>query len=227
MLKAVIFDFDGVIANTEPVHFEAFRVILNEEGELLTEAQYYARYLAYDDRTFFEKLLKDRDIDASEDYILELMKRKSAAYDNLIDGNIRILPGVLDLIGSLRGKVRLAIGSGALKKEITDILEYAGIGSDFETIASAEDVEKSKPEPDVFLEALRRLDSGGSSQTSILPGECVVIEDSVSGISAAKSAGMKCIAVCNSYSAAELCQADLVVDTLEGLGFEEIAELSD
>lgn len=223
MLKAVIFDFDGVIANTEPVHFEAFRIILNEEGILLTEAEYYSRYLAYDDRTLFKTLLEDRGVSGRDDYIYGLMRRKSAHYDRLIEGNVEILPGVLQFIETLKGRVSLAIASGALKKEIMEILELAGIEDDFQAVVSAEDVERSKPEPDVYLETLRRLNSEAGPDTHILPSECVVIEDSVAGIRAAKAAGMRCLAVTNSYAAHELSGADIVRDTLSGLEYEDIA----
>lgn len=225
MLKAVIFDFDGVIANTEPVHMRAFQLTLGEDGITLTEEEYYSNYLAYDDKTLFKTVLKDKEITHDETVIRELMERKSGHYESIIKDNIEILPGVKDFIGKLSGKYRLAIGSGALRQEIADILEFAGIEDYFEVIVSAEDVENCKPAPDVFVEVLRRLNASGTGSDTISPDECLVVEDSVSGVEAALSAGMKCLAVTNSYSAEELSQAHIVKDSLKGLNSEELAAM--
>lgn len=225
MLKAVIFDFDGVIANTEPVHMRAFQLTLGEDGITLTEEEYYSNYLAYDDKTLFKTVLKDKEITHDETVIRELMERKSGHYESIIKDNIEILPGVKDFIGKLSGKYRLAIGSGALRQEIADILEFAGIEDYFEVIVSAEDVENCKPAPDVFVEVLRRLNASGTGSDTISPDECLVVEDSVSGVEAALSAGMKCLAVTNSYSAEELSRAHIVKDSLKGLNSEELAAM--
>jgi len=225
VLKAVIFDFDGVIANTEPVHMRAFQLTLGEDGITLTEEEYYSNYLAYDDKTLFKTVLKDKEITHDETVIRELMERKSGHYESIIKDNIEILPGVKDFIGKLSGKYRLAIGSGALRREIADILEFAGIGDYFDVIVSAEDVENCKPAPDVFVEVLRRLNASGPSAGAISPEECLVVEDSVSGVEAALSVGMKCLAVTNSYSADELSRAHIVKESLKGLDSAELAAM--
>lgn len=225
MMRAVIFDFDGVIANTEPVHLRAFQLTLGESGITLTEEDYYTNYLAYDDRTFFKAVLRDRDREHDETLILELMEKKSDYYDSLIKDNIEILPGVKDFLGRISGKYMLAIGSGALRQEIVDILEFAGIAEYFEVIVSAEDVEICKPAPDVFIEVLRRLNATARNSGIISPDECLVVEDSISGVKAALSAGMKCLAVTNSYSAEELSAAHMVKESLKGLKGEDLASL--
>jgi HAD superfamily hydrolase (TIGR01509 family) len=225
MLKAVIFDFDGVIADTEPVHLGAFQLTLEGIGIELTEEDYYANYLAYDDKTFFRRLLDDRDYKHEEALIAELMERKTGHYDNLIRGRIEILPGVESFIKKISGRYRLAIGSGALRAEITDILEFAGMGGYFEVIVSAEDIENCKPAPDVYLEVLKRLNSQASITGTISAGECLVIEDSVSGIKAALTAGMKCLAVTNSYTAEELSHAHMVSESLSRVGLEDLSVL--
>lgn len=224
MLKAVIFDFDGVIANTEPVHFGAFVKTLGERGISLTEEDYYADYLAFDDKTFFRTLLGDRGHKYDDELILELVRRKGVHYGSLIAGNIKILPGASDFISGLAGSFRLAIGSGALRGEIIDILEYAGLREYFEEIVSAEDIENCKPAPDVYIEVLRRLNASGGADV-ISPAECLVVEDSVSGLKAALSAGMKCLAVTNSYSADALSGAHLVAGRLDEIGLEDIKRL--
>ncbi len=223
MLKAVIFDFDGVIADTEPVHLHAFQLTLKENGILLSEEDYYANYLAYDDKTFFKRVLQDREHGHDETLITELMVRKSGHYEDLIKGNIELLPGVKEFLDDITGKYRLAIGSGALRGEILDILEFGGIADYFEVIVSAEEIERCKPAPDVFLEVLDRLNESAGSSKRILPQECLVIEDSVSGVEAALSAGMRCLAVTNSYSAEELRRAHLVKESLKGVKTEDLA----
>ena len=225
MLKAVIFDFDGVIADTEPVHMRAFQLTLGEKGISLTREDYYAKYLAYDDNTLFKTVLEDREHTHDEVLIRDLMDKKSDHYEALIKGNIEILPGALDFIKSLAEKYSLAIGSGALRGEILHILRFAGIDDYFDVIVSAEDVQKCKPAPDVFIEVLNRLNSKRSGSETIFPSECLVVEDSISGVKAAISAGMKCLAVTNSYSAQELAGAHLVRDHLNELMLKEVEGL--
>jgi beta-phosphoglucomutase len=217
MLKAVIFDFDGVIANTEPLHLGAFQRTLAVEGVDLTEEDYYANYLAYDDRTLFVKLYEDRGLDIDDALLAALMDSKSLHYDEMIEGNIELLPGAVDFIKSLTGKYRLAIGSGALEAEIVNVLDFAGLSDSFEVIVGADRIANCKPAPDVYIEALRRLNALPGNGVEITPPECLVIEDSVSGIRAALAAGMKCLAVTNSYSEAELVEAHAVKPGLLGL----------
>ncbi|MCL4243662.1 MAG: HAD family phosphatase [Candidatus Dadabacteria bacterium] len=225
MLKAVIFDFDGVIANTEPLHLGAFQRTLAGEGVDLTEEDYYANYLAYDDRTLFVKLYEDRGLDIDDALLAALMDSKSLHYDEMIEGNIELLPGAVDFIKSLTGKYRLAIGSGALEAEIVNVLDFAGLSDSFEVIVGADRIANCKPAPDVYIEALRRLNALPGDAADIVPAECLVIEDSVSGIRAALAAGMKCLAVTNSYSAAELGEAHEIKPGLLGLDPGSLAHL--
>lgn len=225
MLKAVIFDFDGVIANTEPVHLRAFQTTLEGEGVELTEEDYYANYLAYDDRTLFVKLYEHRGLEMGDAFLAALMERKSLNYDEMIEGNIELLPGAVDFVKSLKGKYRLAIGSGALEAEIVNVLDFAGIRESFEVIVGADRIANCKPAPDVYIEALRLLNTLGGDSAAIAPAECLVIEDSVSGIRAALAAGMKCLAVTNSYSESELGEAHAVKPGLAGLDPASLAHL--
>ena len=225
MLKAVIFDFDGVIANTEPVHLRAFQTTLEGEGVELTEEDYYANYLAYDDRTLFVKLYENRGLEMGDALLAALMERKSLNYDHMIEGNIELLPGAVDFIKSLKGKYRLAIGSGALEAEIVNVLDFAGIRESFEVIVGADRIANCKPAPDVYIEALRRLNALPGEGSGITPAECLVIEDSVSGIRAALAAGMKCLAVTNSYSEDELGEAHAIKPGLLGLDPGSLAQL--
>lgn len=224
MLKAIIFDFDGIIAHTEPLHLKAFQATLGGYGMEITEEEYYSKYLAYDDKTFFRELLKDREIEPQELNIDELMRVKSARFNEIISGNIELLPGAEEFIKTAGRKYPIAIGSGALEGEIRHILKHAGLEGYFKVIVSADHVERSKPAPDVFIEALSRVNLAFPG-SEIYADNCLVVEDSLAGILAALTAGMKCVAITNSYPREKLSQAQLIRDSLEGLGLEELEAL--
>jgi beta-phosphoglucomutase len=225
MLKAIIFDFDGVIADTETLHLKAFQLTLMEKGIELSDEEYFANYLAYDDKTLFRELLKDRSYEHDEARISDFMNRKSKHFENVLKGNILVLEGVPEFISKVSGKYPLAIGSGALRSEIVDILESAGLREQFEIIVSADEVIKCKPDPEVFIEALKRINNLDSVSEKILPNECLVMEDSTSGIKAAHSAGMKCLAITNSYSAEKLSEAESIKESLKGISLKELEDL--
>jgi beta-phosphoglucomutase len=223
MLKAIIFDFDGVIADTEPLHLKAFQLTLEEDGITLSEEEYNDNYLAYDDKTFFKELLKDRNIEHDGAIVSDYINRKSGHFNNVLRGNILILEGVPDFISKISGKYLLSIGSGALRDEIVEILESVDLKKHFDIIVSADEVVNCKPDPEVYLKVLGQLNDLGSAQISA--DECLVIEDSISGIKAAHSAGMKCLAITNSYSAEDLSKAELVTDSLKSVSISQIEDL--
>ncbi len=226
MLKAVIFDFDGVIADAEPVHLKAFQAVLNEEGIELSKKEYYDKYLALDDKTCFASILKDRGIDFNNSLIYDLTVRKSRYYDEFIRKDLVVFPGVVDFVKKLYGKYPLSIGSGALRHEIEFILESIGIRKEFSIIVSADEVENCKPAPDVYIRVLQLINQLDFLKSAVIyPYECLVIEDSIAGIKAAHSAGMRCLAIANSYPVEKLSEADMVVKSLEGVKIEDIEKL--
>jgi beta-phosphoglucomutase len=226
MLKAVIFDFDGVIADTEPVHLKAFQAVLSEEGIELTKKEYYDKYLALDDKTCFAAILKGMGRSFNKSLIHDLAVRKSEYYDEFIRENLVIFPGVIDFIRKLYGKYPLSIGSGALRHEVEFILESIGIRNEFSIIVGADGIEDCKPAPDVYVRVLQMINQLDSLKSGIVyPYECLVIEDSVDGITAARSVRMKCLAVTNSYPAEELFEADMIVNSLEEVKIEDIEKL--
>ncbi len=226
MLKAVIFDFDGVIADAGPVHLKAFQVVLREVRIELTEKEYYDKYLALDDKTCFAEVLKDRGRGFDKTLINDLTYRKSKYYDEFIREKLIIFPGVIDFVNKLSSKYPISIGSGALRGEIEFILESIGLRKKFSIIVSADEIENCKPAPDVYIRVLQlinQLDPLNSS--TVYPNECLVVEDSIAGITAARSARMKCLAVTNSYPAEKLFEANMIVKSLEGLKIEDIEKL--
>lgn len=214
MLKAIIFDFNGVIVDDEPLHLELFRRVLAEEGIALTDEDYHAKYLGYDDKGCFTAALADygRADLANPDFIAELIERKAGYYRDAIKERMLLFPGVIELVKKLAAKYPMAIASGALRGEIEIVLRHGGIRDCFREIIAAEDVTACKPDPEGYLKALAALNANLNDR--IQPDECLVIEDSIAGIEAAKLAGMRCLAVTNSYKADELTNADWIVATL-------------
>ena len=215
MLKALIFDFNGIIVDDEPIHFELFRRILGEEGLELTEENYYARYLGFDDRGAFSAAYRENGRLLDESLLARLIGRKAVYYQTAIQNKVTIFPGVEKLIASLAPALPLAVASGALRKEIETILTTAGLVKHFSVIISAEDVNHGKPEPEIFLKALAGLNAQVKSSDRITAADCLVIEDSKEGIRGARRAGMKCLAVSNSHPAELLQEANAVVTSLE------------
>ena len=212
MIQAVIFDFDGVIADTEHLHFEAFKSVLNITGLDISEKQYYSQYLAYDDKTFFTQFYNNNGLKLPDLQLDILLQKKSETFDRVISGNIKIYPGVEPFIREISKNYILAIGSGALRTEIVQILKAVSLDEYFKIIVAADDVLECKPNPEVYNKVLNNINI--ENNKIIMTSDCVVIEDSIYGVMAAKSAGMKCVAVTNSYSSDQLNEADIIVDIL-------------
>ena len=217
MLKAVIFDFNGVIVDDEPLHLELFRRVLGEEGISITEEEYMARYLGYDNFKCFRAALTDAGQEQQATdlaHIVALIARKTDYYLTAINERFLLFPGVVELVQKLAAKYPMGIVSGAERKEIEHVLWRAAIRDCFQTIITSADLNSGKPDPEGYLKALTTLNSLGSFEQPILPEECLVIEDSRAGVEAAKRAGMWCLAVTNSYKAEDLVKADWIVSSL-------------
>jgi beta-phosphoglucomutase len=223
MLRAIIFDCDGVIADTEPLHLTAFQKVLGEEGIALSEEDYYRRYLALDDRACFRAVFSNSGLVLSEKELSRLVERKARYLNPVIRERLQLFPGVADLIRLAARKFPLAIASGALRREVELILQHSGLRDSFRFVISAEDVINSKPHPEPFLKALALINT--SQVEAIRPGECLVIEDSIHGVEAAHLAGMRCLAVTNSYPKEQLAHADRVVESLAGLSLKDLESL--
>jgi HAD superfamily hydrolase (TIGR01509 family) len=224
MLRAVIFDFNGIIVDDEPIHFELFKRVLGEERIGLTEEDYYARYLGYDDRGAFGAAYKDHGRSLDEHKLAQLIARKAVYYQELIHRKLRLFPGVKTLIPALAGRVPLALASGALRNEIDLILSNVGLRDYFSAIVSAEDVTDGKPEPEIFLKALAQINARADNGRPIVPAECLVIEDSKEGVRGARRAGMKCLAVTNSHPPDLLAEATAVVSSLEQVTWADLQD---
>lgn len=216
---AIIFDFNGVIVDDEPLHKELFCRVLAEEGIVLTDDEYHKSYPGYADRGAFQKALRENAQEAkagSDDYLRELIDRKAEYYLTAVSEQSLLFPGIVDLVREAAKRYPLAIASGALRSEIELILQRGEIRDCFRVIIAAEDVSVGKPDPESYQSALAGLNRTMTDQRQIEPSECLVIEDSLAGIEAAVRAGMRVLAVTSSFRAEELTAADLVVPDLRG-----------
>lgn len=213
MLRAAIFDFDGVLVDSEPFHFRALRDCLLAEGVAIDEQEYARHYLAYDDRGAIRLAFERHLVRFDRERVEAAAARKARAFEALMP-QIPFLPGARELVGELSRELPLAIASGALRGEVEAILRSGGLRDAFAAIVGAEDVANGKPHPEPYLAALGRLEARAPG---LRPEQCLVFEDSMPGIASARAAGMTVVAVTSSYPAAKLSAARLVVDSLEGL----------
>jgi len=212
--EAVIFDFDGVIVDTEPLHYAAFQRLLEPLGLGFSWEAYVETYMGFDDRDAFIEAYQVHGARLSATELQELIDKKAQLFQEIIRDGISAYAGVVDLIRIIHSsQTPLAICSGALRSDIAPILETLDIADCFDVIVTAEDVAKSKPDPECYRVAHARLNE--CRLLNLPPGQVLAIEDTPAGIAAAKGAGLRVIAVTNSYPATLLTQADLIVETLE------------
>jgi beta-phosphoglucomutase len=226
MLKAIIFDCDGVIVDSEPHHMKALQLVLEGEGISLSKEEYYRKYLAMDDKGCFETALADHQRPINNAILKKLIIQKMALYRTLSQQALFLYPGVVEFVNKAVGTYRLAIASGAFRGEIKFALDKGGMRAAFPVIVSAQDVKNGKPHPEAFLTALAKLNERTPGIPPILASECVVIEDSLHGVEAARSAGMSCLAITNSYSAEQLQgKADRIIKSLTEIEPKELEAL--
>jgi beta-phosphoglucomutase len=218
--EAVIFDFDGVLVDTEPMHYRAFFEVLDPLGMGFPWKEYVAIYMGFDDRDAFREAFRAKGVDLDDANLAKLVAAKSRAFLDGIRNGVTAFPGAVPMIESLHAAGRpLALCSGALRCDIDPILAGLGVARCFDVIVSADDVRRSKPDPESYALAFRRL-----SET-YLPsltdhGKSIAVEDTPAGIRSAKGAGLRVLAVTNSYGEAELAEADWITDSLENARIE-------
>jgi len=223
VLRAIVFDFDGVIANSEPLHFQAFRDVLGEEGVALTEADYYAHYLGFDDVGVFQAMGAARG-PWTRSRVDDLVSRKAVRLEALERDVSVLFPGAAAVIRRAAAAMPIAIASGARGVEIRRVLERERLDACFTAIVAAEDTVVSKPAPDPYLRALGLLRAACGEP--LAASDCVAIEDSHWGLESARAAGLRTVAVAHTYEAAALSgAADLVIASLESLDLAALAQL--
>lgn len=214
-LQAIILDFDGVIADSEPLHLRAAQAALDEDGIALTPDEYFARYLGYDDVGMFRQLGADRGLGWSERHVAALVARKGVKLQELLQAGAVLFPGAAEFVRRAASEVPVAIASGALRHEILEIVTAAGIAGHFSTIVASGDTPDSKPSPEPYRLAFARLRE--RSGRDLDPRRTVAVEDSRWGLASAQGAGLRCVGVTSSYPADELPGAELIVAGLANL----------
>ena len=223
-MDALIFDFDGVVVDSEPVHLAAFQEVLTLEGITLSRDDYYQKYLGFDDHDCFKAVAVDNDMVFTDAKIRELTEAKTQLVLKEFQTSVQALGGAVELIRQAAGDgLPMAICSGALRQEIELASEAVGVRDCFQVIVAAEDVHRGKPDPEGYRLALLRLSRYAPRGPE--PGETVVIEDSPAGIEAAGALGMKVLAVSTSYPASELTAADRIVASLAEVTPADLAEM--
>jgi beta-phosphoglucomutase len=213
-LEAIIWDMDGVIADTIEYHFQAWKEELAKKGIDYTK-EHFIRFFGQRNDTIIKDALGN---DTSLEEIIAINNAKQANFRRRIGNNIRPLPGAVELIKSLHAQgIRQAIASSAPPENIELITKTLGIRPCFQAVAFGKEVEESKPSPQIYLKAAEKL--------SVKPGNCVVFEDAIAGVEGAKSAGMKCVAVTNSHPGSRLKKADLIAETLENISLDDLKAL--
>ena len=224
MLKAVIFDFDGVITDSEILHLRAFNQSLAQYGIEITKNDYYTMYLGFNDTDCYKLLIEKGLLKMDEQQINTLMIQKKKIFEQLAKAEGKMIEGVRDFLNMLeQNNIPMAICSGSLLTEVEMVLEDARLRHLFEVVVSGEHVKKGKPDPEGFLLSLQRLNE--NREKPITANQCIVIEDSHWGLEAAKAAGMHTIAVTNSYDAEQLGMAEKIVDQLNELSIDDLQRL--
>lgn len=218
MLTGVIFDFDGVIVNTEPLHYEAFQRVLEPVGLAFPWEEYEKHHMGSDDRDAFRDIYRNagRALESSE--LPGLIARKAAVFVELASA-AKPFDGVVELIRASSAAVPTGLCSGAVRSDIEPVIGRLDIARHFRTVVTAEDVHASKPDPACYRLCLDKLgvrDAAGA----------VAVEDTPAGIAAAKGAGLKVLAVTNSYPPQRLAGADLIVRTLHGVDLATLMSLT-
>lgn len=221
MLRAILFDFDGVLIDAEPLHLELFRQVLKEEGlPALSRSDYYDRCLGRDDRDCFHDLLRDAGREPEPGEIPRLVARKAAYYRTRIQAEgFPVFPGATSLVHQARDAgLMLGVVSGALREQIEAGLGQIRLRDAFKTIVASQDVQTSKPDPEGYRLGLERLNALPPLPQRLLhPHEVLAIEDSSAGIEAAAGAGLTTLAVSHTYQASQLGGADHVVGAIGDL----------
>lgn len=205
-MRAVVFDFDGVLADSEPLHLAACQEVFATVGVELPRDEYYAKYLGYDDPTMFRVLAAERGWEFSQDKINALIAEKARIFDQIIESRDVLYPGAAECIERLAADFPLGIASGALRHEIEMILRRARLDRHIRFIVASGETPESKPAPDPYARA--------AELHGLPPSACVAIEDSRWGIQSAKTAGLRCVGITNTYPASELTGADHVINGL-------------
>jgi HAD superfamily hydrolase (TIGR01509 family) len=222
MIRTILFDLDGTLADTEPLHYAAFTEVLRPEGVELSREEYFSRLIGYNDHDCFEAVLKEDGKDASALHLEALIARKATTYQEMIRNRDVMYPGATDFVRECAARFPLMIVTGTLRAEAEMILRHSGLRELFVDIVAAEDVEHGKPDPEGFIAALGRLGFLLRQRDAIEPAQALVIEDTAAGIEAACHAGMRVLALKHTAPEADLTGADIIRESFRDTNLDDI-----
>ena len=224
-LKAVLFDFNGVIINDEPLHEHLIKQLLIEENLRAKPEEFQTFCLGRSDRACLRDFLNNQGRVVSEEYLDRLIHRKSQAYLQQLESleTLPIYPDTEKFISNVQAaNLTMAVVSGAIRSEVELVLNRANLASYFPIIVAGDDITTSKPEPDGYLLAIERLNQFDPN-LNLHPAECLAIEDTWAGIQSAQNAGISVVGVAHTYPFHMLQRwANWCIDDLSDLEFERI-----
>lgn len=205
MIKAILFDFNGVIIDDEMLQMKAYQEVFQPYGVPLSEQQ-YLQALGMDDKTFVQTAFATAKTELSDNDLSDIQIRKTEIHRRLLTDDLPLFHGVKTFLKAASREFTLGVVSMATREEIRYIFERAGLDSMFAIVVSAEDVQVCKPAPDCYLRGLEKLNEHRqkTGAATLQASECLAIEDSPPGIASARTAGMRTLAVTNTVTNAEL-----------------------
>jgi HAD superfamily hydrolase (TIGR01509 family) len=226
LLRAIIFDFDGIIVNSEPLIMRITQQMAALEGWSVSEEEYYRDYLALDDRAIIEHLYRSHGLGCDHRRRDELVNWKARTYMEAIREGLPAMPGAVEFVRKAAELYPLAIASGSMRHEIEYLLGKLGLREAFAVLTSAEDTEFSKPDPAIYLYALGQLQQLPCfAEQDLVASECLAIEDAPAGVQAAHAAGIKCVALAHSRPSDELLHADACFHSFAEIDFDRLGTL--
>ena len=211
---AALFDLDGTLIDSQAHHMASWQEMFRREGHVIPAADIVSTFGQTSPQVVRSLIRYSLD----EEMVVALADKKEAIFRDMIRGELELLPGALGLIRALReAAYRVALATSAPPENVTMVLQELAISTLFDAVVGEKDITRSKPDPEIFLLAARRV--------SVQPKHCLVFEDSPSGVQAAKAAGMKCVALLTGYSPAQLQSADLQIQDFLQIDLPTIATL--
>ncbi len=216
-VQAVVFDFDGVIVNSEPLHLAATQHALALRQLELSAEEYYDKYVGFDDVGMFSQLALDRGLLWCSDDLQEMLVAKALRFEELEAAGALLVPGAVECVRRMSALSPLAVASGARREEIERILRRANLASIFQAIVAAGETPSGKPAPDPYVAAVAKLRAK--------PARSVAIEDTAAGLASAKAAGLRCIGITTTFPGTKLALADTIVHSMEEITADLVQSL--
>ena len=222
-LQAVVFDFDGVLANSEPLHLRAYQSVLSRHGIALSAQEYYQLYVGYDDETVFQAIATDRGIPADGSWVEGVIREKTSTVQELLALNSPLFPGASASVRALASRVPVAVCSGAMRHEIVQVLEAGGLIDAFTAIVAAGETPRGKPAPDPYRRAVELM--GAAVGRSLEPSRVVAVEDTMQGLTSARAAGLRLVAVATTFRPEAFEDAALVLPDISAVTYDGLNAL--